>query len=237
MRSKRCGLGVLTGTLAVGVAGCGAPSTPTSNTTPTAVATATATPAPPDTDTVTVVTTGVGTWQLVTIPVALLHNDATRHGAEEVVVHFSTRSAAGRALGSLDSAAVNLAPGETLPVAADCTDACNSAASVSVTVTVGLWTAMTGASFTATGVAYRCGTGACGGGHGQGDVTGTLTTSRLRQGAALVAFAACTGSGGAIVGGGLLQTQWQGGSNGTVEVPVIVNRAPAACRIGASTGW
>src|SRR5207237_423219 len=99
MRSKRCGLGVLTGTVAVGVAGCGAPSTPTSSATPTAVATATATPAPPDTDTVTVVTTGVGTWQLVTIPVALLHNDATRHGAEEVVVHFSTRSAAGRARG------------------------------------------------------------------------------------------------------------------------------------------
>jgi len=237
MRSKRCGLGVLTGMVAVGVAGCGAPSTPTSSTTPTAVATATATPAPPDTDTVTVVTTGVGTWQLVTIPVAVLHNDATRHGAREVVVHFSTRSANGRAMGSLDSPAVNLAPGETLPVAANCTDTCNSAASVNVTVTVGLWTAATGASFTATGVSYRCGAGACGGGHGQGEATGTLTTSGLRQGAAVVAFAACTGPGGAVVGGGMLQTQWQGGSSASVDVPVLVNRTPASCRIGASTGW
>jgi len=212
-----------------------APTSPSA--TPTPVATPTPTPAPADTETVTVVATGVGTWQLATIPVAVLHNDAARHGAEEVVVHYSTRSPSGRPLGKLDSQAVNLAPGETLPVAGDCTDACNSAGSVGVTVTIGLWTATYGASFTAAGAAYRCGAGACGGGHGQGYVTGTLTTSGVRQGAAVATFAACSGPAGAIVGGGVAQTQWQGGSTAPVEVPVLVNRAPATCRLGASTGW
>src|SRR5207245_1709459 len=102
---------------------------------PTASATPVSTPAPgPDSETVTVLSTGVGTWQLVTIPVAMLRNDAERHGAEEVVVHFTTQSSSGRTLGSLDSGAVNLVPGETLPVAADCTDGCNAATSVPVIV-------------------------------------------------------------------------------------------------------
>ena len=181
--------------------------------------------------------TGVGTWQLVTIPVAMLRNDAERHGAEEVVVHFTTQSSSGRTLGSLDSGAVNLVPGETLPVAADCTDGCNAATSVAASVTVGRWTAATGPSFTSSGVSYRCGTGACGGQHGEGAVTGTLATSSLGRGAAVVAFAACVDAGGVIVGGGVDQTVWQGSASASVDVPVIVSRPPTSCRLGASTAW
>ena len=184
-----------------------------------------------------VLQTGVGTWQLLAIPVAVLHNDARSHGAEEVVVHFATRSAGGAALGSLDSQAVNLAPGETMPVAADCTDGCNGAAAVNVVVTVGLWTAVIGPSFTSATATYVCGTGACGGGHGEGSVTATLTTPRLPSGAPLVAAAACADAAGAIVGAGVTETAWQGGASQPVRVPVIVNSPPAACSVGGSTGW
>ena len=223
-----------------GPAACGqlAPSSPTPKPIASATPLSTPTPTPaPDTETVTVVGTGVGTWQLVTIPVAVVRNDAVRHGAEVVVVHFATRTSSGRALGSLDSEAVNLVPGETLAVAADCTDGCNSAASVAATVTVGLWTAASGPSFATTGVSYQCGTGACGGQHGEGHVMGTLETSGVGQGAAVVAFAACVDAGGAIVGGGVDQTVWQGGLSASVDVPVIVSRPPGSCRLGASTGW
>lgn len=220
-----------------GLTACGSPSTPAPSHTATPAPTPPATPAPPDTESVTVVTTGVGTWQLVTIPVAVLHDDATRHGAEEVVVHFTTHASGGQALGSLDSEAVNLAPGQTLAVAADCTDGCNGAAGTAATVSVGMWTAAIGPSFSAAGVAYRCGTGACGGGHGEGDVTGSLAAASVRQGAAVVTFAACFGPRGAIIGGGVDETEWPGGASAAFDVPVIVNRQPASCQLGASTGW
>jgi hypothetical protein len=227
--------GALAATAALGA--CGTPSTPTPSPTATPRPTPSLTPAPPDSESVSIVATGVGTWQLVTIPVAVLHDDATRHGAEEVVVHFITHGAGGQALGSLDSEAVNLVPGQTLAVAADCTDGCNGAASTAATVSVGMWTATIGPAFTATGVAYRCGTGSCGGGHGEGDVTGSLASPSVKQGAAVVAFAACFGPQGAIIGGGFDQTEWPGGAGAAFDVPVIVNRQPASCQLGASTGW
>ena len=74
-----------------------------------------------------------GTFDLAAIPVANLKNDAKYHGAASVMVHFVTHRT-GRTLGSLDSVAVNLGPGETLAVTADCTDACDGATSVTATV-------------------------------------------------------------------------------------------------------
>ena len=204
--------------------------TPTPKATPTAVPT-------PDTESVSVVTTGVGAWQLVAIPVAILKNNAAHHGAAAVVVHFATRAASGAALGTLDSEAVNLAPGETLPVAADCTDGCNGAASTDVTVSVGSWTTAAGPFFTTTAGGYQCGTGACGGGHGQGSVAGSLTVSRLSADSSIVVFAVCTNDAGAISGAGVTQTVWPGGASNHVSVPVIVNGPPSACQLGASAGW
>lgn len=226
--------------LALLLAACG---TPSATTTPTASPhrpTPSPSPSPtpqPDTETVTVTATGVGAWQLVAIPVAILHNDAQRHGAEQVVVHFTTHSPGGRT-GSLTSAAVNIAPGETLPVAADCTDGCNGATSTDAAVSIGQWTPSVGPVFAAGAAAYECGTGACRGGHGEGSATASLTTrSAVAADAPLVAFAACTGAGGAIVGAGVTETSWPGGGAATVRVPVIVNASPAACSVGASTGW
>ena len=222
-----------------GAAACGS-STPTP--TPSASHSATPKPTPtpvatPDTESVSVVTTGVGAWQLVAIPVAVLKNNAAHHGAAAVVVHFVTHAAGGATLGTLDSEAINLAPGETLPVAADCTDGCNGAASTDATVSVGSWTTSTGPFFTTTAGAYQCGTGACGGGRGQGSVSGSLTVSRLAADSSIVVFAVCTDQGGVVSGAGVTQTIWPGGTSNHVSVPVIVNGPPSACQLGASAGW
>ena len=75
------------------------------------------TPLPPDTLTVSVLADGVGTFDLAAFPVANLKNNATYHGAAMVVAHFVTHKS-GRTLGSLESVAVNLGPGETLAVSA-----------------------------------------------------------------------------------------------------------------------
>lgn len=223
--------------LACVLAACGSAGGTTATPTP-AGHTATPTPAPAaDNQTVSVVTTGVGAWQLVAIPVAVLHNNAAHHGAAAVVVHFTTHGAGGQTLGSLDSQAVNLAPGATVPVAADCTDGCNDATQTDVTVSVGSWTTSTGPSVTTAAGTYQCTTGACGGGHAQGSVSGTLAATRVAADTSIVAFAVCTDSGGAVVGAGVTQTVWRGGATGEVHVPVIVNSAPAACQLGASAGW
>lgn len=205
-----------------------APHTPAPTPTPTAA---------PENQSVSVVTTGVGSWQLIAIPVAVVRNNATRHGAATVVVHFVTHGPGGRTLGSLDSEAVNLAPGETLPVAADCTDGCNGAISTDVTVNVGGWTTSTGPAFTTTAGGYQCGAGACSGGHGQGSVSGPIAVTQLAADVSIVAFAVCMDTGGAVIGAGVTQTVWPGGTSAKVNVPVIVNGNPAACQLGASAGW
>lgn len=239
MVSRRLAVAGWAASLAWLLAACGSGGTPSA--TPSSLPrtpTPTPTAAPmPDTQTISVVTTGVGAWQLVAIPVAVLHNNAAHHGAAGVVVHFTTHGADGSSLGSLDSEAVNMAPGATLPVAADCTDGCNDATSTDVTVSVGNWTASTGPSVVTAAGVYQCSTGACGGGHAQGTVSGTLSASRVAADTSIVAFAACTDSGGAIVGAGVTQTVWRGGTSTSVRVPVIVNATPAACQLGASAGW
>jgi hypothetical protein len=192
------------------------------------------TPLPPDAETITVLQTGVGTFDLATIPVAVIRNDASRHGAAAVVVHFATKRG-DAPLGRLDSLPVNMAPGETLPVAADCTDACVSATATDATVSVGAWLAKPGQSLTGGGAAYAC--GACRSGHDHADVTGTLSAAALSQGAAVAAFAACHAADGGIVGGGFRELVWPGGTTLSIDVPVLVNSAPANCELGASTRW
>ena len=109
----------LAGLAAVALSACSGTTAPSPTATPSASGTAdptpTPTPLPPDTMTVGVLAVGIGTFDLAAIPVAELKNDAKFHGAAAVVVHFVT-SRAGRTLGSLESASVNLAPGETLAV-------------------------------------------------------------------------------------------------------------------------
>jgi len=224
--------------LLLGSVACGsltAARTPTPTARPTARPTPTPTPPPPDTEAVTVAATGVGTWQLVTAPVAILHNVATRHGATQVVVHFTAIGSNGAPLEALDSVAVDLPPNATLPVTADCTDACNNAASATASVTVGKWVESNGISFLSSGTAYQC--SGCSG-HTNGNVSATLTSSiPLGGNTAVAIFAYCSDAAGGIVGGGASQLVWPGGTSTTVNVSVIVNTAPASCAVGASTGW
>jgi hypothetical protein len=178
---------------------------------------------------------GIGTFDLAAIPVAKLKNEAKFHGAASVVVHFVTHRS-GRTLGSLDSVAVNLGPGETLAVTGDCTDACNGATSVAATVTVGSWPTSIGPIFTTAPARYAC--QPCHSAHGYGDVRATLTpSSAVVAGVAVVGFAVCENSAGVILGGGSEQFVWQAGSTLSADVPVVLNAAPASCSIGASTGW
>ncbi len=237
MRTVSLLVSAITSVIALGLAGCGSPSgTTRSPATPTHSATPVPTPTlPPDQEIVVVTATGVGTFDLATIPVALLHNTASRHGASMVVVHFVTHRSDGRTLGSLDSVPVNLGPGETLAVTADCTDACVDASGTAATVAVGAWVGKPGISLAAGPAAYLCSN--CGSGHGHGDTTGSITAPHLADGAAVVVFASCVVADGSIVGGGSEEIVWPGGPSLTVDVPVLVNSAPATCQLGASTGW
>ncbi len=71
--------------------GCGstpAAPTPTPSARPTVSVPPTASPGP-DVQRIDVLSTGVGSWQLVAVPVAVIHNAATRTGVSGVVVHFT----------------------------------------------------------------------------------------------------------------------------------------------------
>jgi hypothetical protein len=218
-----------------GCSGTTAPPTPTPTPTPAPTPTPSPTPLPPDTLTVSILGDGVGTFDLAAFPVANLKNNASYHGAALVVAHFVTHRS-GRTLGSLMSVPVNLGPGESLAVAADCTDACNGATSVSVTVTLASWPASVGAIFSTVAGAYSC--SPCHSGHGFGDVKGTLQpSSTLASGSPVVGFAVCRSPSGAILGGGSAEFIWQSGTSLAVDVPVVINAAPASCSLGASTGW
>lgn len=236
MRQPRSPVLCLAGIAALILAACSSTPTPTPapSQTPTPAPTPSPTPLPPDTLSVGLLGLGIGTFDLAAIPVASLKNEAKFHGALGVKVHFVTHRN-GRTLGSLDSVAVNLGPGETLAVTGDCTDACN-ATSVVATVTVGSWVTDIGPTFATASAAYSC--APCRPGHGYGNVVATLTPSAsLSSGAAVVGFAVCENKAGAILGGGSEQFVWQSGSTLSANVPVVLNAAPSSCALGASTGW
>jgi hypothetical protein len=226
---------LLCGLAALCAGGCGSTATPTPPTArPTATPARTPTPAP-DVDRIDIVSTGVGTWQLVAVPVAVIHNVATHTGVSGVIVHFTLMKGT-KALNSLESPQLTLYPGQTLVVTSyQCTDfPCYTADSVAVTVAPGTWAALPGAPLTATGGAFKC-TKSCNG-HGQWDVPITVGGPHLLANEQVDIFASCSNAGGAIIGGGSRQLLWpQAGGSLDLSVPVIVNSAPASCQVGATT--
>lgn len=226
-------------TVALGACGSTPVRTPTPTARPTAAPTPTPTPGP-DTESVAVVSKGLGVYQAVVVPVAVLHNNATRTGVSGVVVHFvPTRS--GRALTPLDSPAVTLYPGETLAVTADCTDTCNNTGTVrdpdglTVTIGAGTWAPLPGAALNATAVSTRC-TSGCGGGHGQWDVSASVGSPEISQGTRVDLFTWCTNAGGAIVGGSPPSVVLWPQTGGTLSLSLhaILSAPPSVCRVGAS---
>ena len=233
---------LITGALALTLMGCAGASTtpsptrhPSTSATPTPAATPTPSPSPSasaDNQQVSVTSSGVGDYDLQAYPVAVLDNLATGHTANGVVAQFSVKSPSGSF--SLDSVPVSLAPAQTLAVAALCTDSCQGATGVTVTVTVGSWSAGGASSLTASSASYACGS-PCAGGHGyEGDASGTMSGD-VSPGSLVNYFAACFSSSGAIVGGGWRQTVWIGSSSSiSVSVPVLVTAQPASCQLYAS---
>ena len=227
----------LAGIAALILAACSSTPTPTPapSQTPTPAPTPSPTPLPPDTLSVGLLGLGIGTFDLAAIPVASLKNEAKFHGALGVKVHFVTHRN-GRTLGSLDSVAVNLGPGETLAVTGDCTDACNGATERRRDRDRRL--VGDGHRADLRDSLGRLQLRAMPAGHGYGNVVATLTPSAsLSSGAAVVGFAVCENKAGAILGGGSEQFVWQSGSTLSANVPVVLNAAPSSCALGASTGW
>lgn len=219
------------------LAGCGGPPPPTTTAPPSSHPSASASPsaqasAAPDVDRIDVVSSGVGSYQLVAVPVAVLHNAAVRTAATAVIVHFiPTRG--GQPLTPLASSAVIVYPGQSLVVTANCTDTCNNADGATVSVAVGAWTAIPGGPITTSGPVYACG-GGCGG-HGYGDVTATVQGTNLAQGMRVDLFAGCMDGSGRIVGGGERQLTWpQPGGSLSLDVPVILSAQPSSCQVAAS---
>ncbi len=210
------------------------PSAPTATARTTVKAAPTPTQAP-DIQRIDVLSTGVGTWQLVAVPVAVIHNAATRTGVSGVIVHF-TLLKGGKTLNALESPQLTLYPGQTLVVTSyQCTDyPCYTADSVSVTVAPGTWAALPGAPLTAAGGAFTCTRGCTG--HGQWDVPITVGSPNLLANEQVDLFASCSNAAGTIIGGGSRELLWpQAGGSLNLSVPVIVNAPPATCTVGATT--
>ncbi len=180
-----------------------------------------------------VVASGVGTWQLVTVPVAVIHNAASRSMVTGVFVHL-TPTRGGRRLTATITPALTLYPGQTLVVAANCTDTCIGADGASVTVTPGTWASQAGAPLTATLGKVTC-TVSCRG-HGQWDVAVTIGGPALVQNEQIDLFASCANAAGRIIGGGQRTFLWpQAGGTLDLDVPVIVDVPPTSCQVGATT--
>ena len=221
-----------------GRSGSGSPSPRASPTAPaTTSAAPTATPGTPtpspaaDTDQIEVVASGIGAHDLQVVPVAVLRNLATSHTARGVMVAFTVQLAGSSY--SLTAAPVSLAPGETLADAALCTDACDGATGTDVAVTVAGWISGTRPVLSATSGSYTCGASCSGGSGYQGDVTASLSGSPT-AGALVNLYAVCWGSSGAVVGGGLSETMWAGGTAVDASVPVLVSVQPASCQLYAT---
>jgi hypothetical protein len=210
-------------------AACGSPAT-SSTPTPTPP-TPVPTPTAPDSETVTLGASGVGVYQLISVPVVIIHNQAVAHSAMGVTVHM-TLTRGGRPLDATDATAVDLAPNQSIAVAGDCTDTCTGADGVSATVTVASWgEAGQAPPITASGTGVS---GAAG--RGQGDVTTTLAAGGIAPRTLISGFAVCYSPSGAIVGGGSSTFSWGGKASQPATIPVIVSSAVAHCDAYAAIG-
>ena len=230
---------LLVTTLAIGLtavfSACGTTTTSPPRPTATAKATVKATPTAPDVQRIDLGATGVGVYQLVTVPVVLIHNASTQHAALGLVAHFTPSRADNHPLDRLDSPPINLAPGESLAVAANCTDTCGGATHTDVTVSVASWGDVAKAPLISGGAgAYARGGG---GGAGFGEVSGSLSAATVPTGAAFSSIAVCYDAAGAIVGGGTNQSVWSvAGSAQPTSVSVIVSVQPSRCEVYGAVG-
>ena len=204
---------------------------PTPPPTPTPAPTPTATPGP-DTERVDVTATGIGVYELTTIPVAVVHNAAARHAATQVTVRFAVFSSAGKPIGGADAVIPLVAPGQTMAIAARIEQS-GSGLRATASVIGAQWIDATPVPpLTVGGVTYQCGT--CRPGPGYGTAVGTMRAAPGIVVAGVTLTAVCY-AGGAITGG-VTSTDTVTTLPKQVQVPVIISNVPDRCEIYASPG-
>lgn len=209
------------------LAACAAPPP----TTPTPVPSAATTAPHRDDLGVDLTAAGVGSYQLTTIPVAVVYNRAAAHDALSLRIHFVVLDATDRPT-SVDADLPRLPAGASAAVAAR-VELGGARGLASVSVDVGAWApALPPASVRVDQVAYRCETAGC---SGVGTVTGVLRGPGVAAGPLLIT-AVCLDGGGTVVGGGSQERTATAAPSLGVELPVIVNRPPAHCNLYVAPG-
>ena len=214
---------------------CGSTPASTPSPTPSPAPTAAPTPSPtpgPDTERVDVIATGIGVYELTTIPVAVVHNVAAHHAATQVTVRFAVLSSTGRPIGGADAVIPIVAPGQAMGIAARIEQS-GSGLRATASVIGEQWIDATPiAPLTVTGGAYTCGT--CRPGPGYGTATGTMTAAAGITVSDVTLTAVCY-VGGAITGGDT-STDTVTTLPKRVSVPVIISNVPDRCDLYASPG-
>lgn len=216
---------------------CGSGGTATASPTPTATPAPTATPSPtptpgPDTERVDVVATGIGVYELTTIPVALVHNAATRHAATQVTVRFAVLNSAGKPIGGADAVIPTVAPGQTMGIAARIEQSGSGLRATASVIGAQWMDAGPVAPLTVGGVTYQCGT--CRPGAGYGTAVGTMRAAPGITVSDVTLTAVCYV--GAAITGGVTSTDTVTTLPKQVQVPVIISNVPDRCEIYASPG-
>jgi hypothetical protein len=173
-------------------------------------------------------------WGVIVFPVAVVVNQARYHTALGVSVTFTTKTASGSTNPPLSSVLVNLAPGQTMALAADCTRGCPGTVSATATVQVSSYAPAAASAFAIVPVAGTLATDV-GGTPGVGDVTGTLTDPLFTAAMPIAASAVCFGPDQGILGGGMVTTLWgSAAADPNISVSVVYPRTPASCRLYAA---
>jgi hypothetical protein len=240
-RTRHCAGAMLTLVL---IAACGSASsstnTPSPSPSPTATPASTPTPAPTPSadagrDAIEITATGLGAYLETAVPVAIVHNLSLAHEARNVTVHFRVLTPSGAEAGSADTVVARLLPDQTAAISArvaasargDRTEATVSAQDFVPAPSPA------GAPEQVTGISVSC--PQCSSGGGSGDAVGTLALS-ASGGSTRLLEAACTDSGGAIIGGGSAEVSAGAGPTMSVDVPVILSSPSQTCRIDAFPG-
>jgi hypothetical protein len=200
---------------------------------PTATATAAPTaPSGPEVQRVDVVASGVGVYQITTIPVALVRNVAARHAATAVQVRFAVLDPAGKPVGGADATIPFIAPGQTMAIAAR-VEQSGSGLQATATVLGAQWTpAAAVAPLTVNGTTYACGT--CRPGPGYGTAAGTLRAAPGVAVSSVTLTAVCYD--GDTITGGVTSIETVTTLPRPVQEPVIISAVPTRCELYAAPG-
>lgn len=173
---------------------------------------------------------GLGSYELTTVPVAVVRNQSTGHDAVDVRVDFVVD--AGGRQASVDATLPRVPAATTTAIAARL-ELQGGRKVDRVVVAVGTWEAAEApAPVVAEGIRVVCRTASC---IGPESVTGTLRGPGLRA-AGLTVTAVCSDAAGGIVGGATEDVAGTAEETLAVDEPVVVSAAPTRCDLFAAPG-